>query len=95
MRPLSDARRRLCRISVLHAPAVAAGGNTRRDEILNSENNPRELFKRIVAENPAQADDRAAIIEIFVAEMLKDEHLDALKEVLRRWGTKIYKSNTP
>jgi hypothetical protein len=67
----------------------------RRDEILNSENNPRELFKRVVAENPAQADDRAAIIEIFVAEMLKDEHLDALKEVLRRWGTKIYKSNTP
>jgi hypothetical protein len=75
--------------------ASCAGRNTRRDEILHSENNPRELFKRVVAENPAQAGDRAVIIEIFVAEMLKDEHLDALKEVLRRWGTKIYKSNTP
>jgi len=60
---------------------------------VTSENNPRELFKRIVEENPADAADRAKIIEIFVAEMLKDEHLDELKEVLRRWGTKIYKSN--
>lgn len=84
-------------MGVASAAAADAGrpGRGDGDEIVSSENNPRELFKRIVAENPDQAEDRAQIIEIFVAEMLKDEHLEELKEVLRRWGTKIYKSTYP
>ena len=77
------------------ARARRRAGTKDRRTTVSSENNPRELFKRIVDENPADAADRAKIIEIFVAEMLKDEHLEELKEVLRRWGTKIYKSSYP